>query len=260
MNRITAVAVLSILTLVRGSAQALPDSATTAQRSTNWTPYVLGGAAVSIVVLFPNDQQIYNDVHGWKTRSPFLQNVSPKVSDLGSIGVPAIFGGLAGYGYLAGRTKEIRVGILGLESFVASGIATQVLKRLFSRERPFNATRPGGFWHGPLVYFKSPSDPNAQSYDSFPSGHVTSAFSAAATLADEYEAPWVAWTSYTLATAVAFSRIMESRHWASDCVAGAVVGVYSAKFVRYLNDEYPSINILPRADAEGYGVILCVRM
>ncbi len=259
MNRI-AVVVLCFVTLVRGSAQNLPDSSSAPDHPTNWTPYVLGGAAVTIFALFPNDQRIYEDIHGWKTRSPFLQNVSPKVSDLGSIGVPVIFTGLAGYGYLSGHNKELRVGILGLESFIASGIATQVLKRLFSRERPFIATRPGGFWYGPTVYFKSPKNPNLQSFDSFPSGHVTSAFSAAATLSDEYDTPWVTWTSYSLATAVAFSRIMESRHWASDCVAGALVGFYSARLVRHLNDEYPSINILPRADAGGYGLILCVRM
>ena len=260
MARTSVAALLFFALLERSVSQPIADSLYSQKASPDATPYVLAGAAVTTAILIANDQQIHDDVIDWKRRSPLLQDLSPKVTLVGSYGVPAAFSGLLAYGYLTKRGKEMRVGILGLESFVVTGIAGQVVKRLLSRERPFVATRPGGFWHGPSLYFRKPADPNTQSYDSFPSGHTTSAFSAAATLSDEYDTPWLTYTSYTVATLVAISRVMENMHWASDCVAGAVLGIYGAKFVRHLNNSYSSINILPRADAAGYGLILCIRM
>lgn len=63
---------------------------------------------------------------------------------------------------------------------------------------------------------------------SFPSGHTSSAFAVAGSLAYSYG--WVgAIPGYLAATGIAVSRIKENRHWASDIVAGAFIGTFWAR-------------------------------
>jgi hypothetical protein len=63
---------------------------------------------------------------------------------------------------------------------------------------------------------------------SFPSGHTTSAFALAGSLAYSYG--WYgAVPGYLAASAIAISRIRENRHWTSDVVAGMFLGSFWAR-------------------------------
>lgn len=66
--------------------------------------------------------------------------------------------------------------------------------------------------------------------DAWPSGHTTMAFALATSLGDELHNPWARWGLYGAATAVAWSRVNDNRHWLSDVATGALVGIASAKF------------------------------
>jgi membrane-associated phospholipid phosphatase len=66
---------------------------------------------------------------------------------------------------------------------------------------------------------------------SMPSGHATVAFALSTSLADEIHRPWASVGLYGLASAVAWSRINDNKHWLTDVTAGAVLGVTSAKLV-----------------------------
>lgn len=62
---------------------------------------------------------------------------------------------------------------------------------------------------------------------SFPSGHVAHVFASASSL--NYAYGWkVGIPSFTAATAVAVARINENKHWFSDVVAGAAIGLFWA--------------------------------
>lgn len=83
------------------------------------------------------------------------------------------------------------------------------IKSLFNRARPV--------WEQPRPHrLRRPLS------SSFPSGHASSAFTAAGLLAEGSRA-WPAW--YLLATFVAASRVHVKIHHASDVVGGAVIGV-----------------------------------
>ena len=81
---------------------------------------------------------------------------------------------------------------------------------------------------------------------SFPSGHTTAAFAFATIVAHEWDAvPGVPVLAYGMATAVGLSRMNDNAHWASDVLAGAVIGYVSATAVEYLHRSRHDIVISP---------------
>ena len=67
--------------------------------------------------------------------------------------------------------------------------------------------------------------------DAFPSGHATMAFALATCLADEIGRPWATAALMAVATGTAWSRLNDNKHWLSDVVAGAALGITSAQLV-----------------------------
>ena len=73
-------------------------------------------------------------------------------------------------------------------------------------------------------------------YNSFPSGHTITAFFGAEMLRREYgeEYPGIAIAGYTVATTVGFLRVYNNRHWASDVIAGAGLGILCTSLMYWL--------------------------
>lgn len=78
--------------------------------------------------------------------------------------------------------------------------------------------------------------PDASDRKSFPSMHTSTAFVAAEFLRMEYgdKSVWYGVGGYTIATMTGVARIVNNKHWFSDVIAGAGVGVLSAKFAYYV--------------------------
>ncbi len=102
--------------------------------------------------------------------------------------------------------------------------------------------------------------PDGASGGSFPSGHTATAFMAAAMLHEEYgwRSPWFSFGGYAIASATGISRIINDRHWASDVIAGAVIGVASVRLGYFLadlifKDRYLNAGYLPPVPGFAYG-------
>ena len=78
--------------------------------------------------------------------------------------------------------------------------------------------------------------PNGVDDLSFPSNHVATAFASAELLRLEYEnvSPWYGVAGYTIAATTAYLRIYNNEHWFGDVVAGAGIGIISAKLAHQL--------------------------
>jgi len=85
--------------------------------------------------------------------------------------------------------------------------------------------------------------PDQSSFDSFPSGHTATAFLGAEFLYQEYKdvSIWYGISGYVIAAGTGGLRIYNNRHWLTDVVAGAGIGILSAKAAYWL---YPTINKL----------------
>lgn len=81
--------------------------------------------------------------------------------------------------------------------------------------------------------------PDRSANNSFPSGHTATAFMFATMLHKEYgltRSPFYSIAGYSLATTTALSRQLNNKHWFSDVLTGAGIGILSTELGYYLAD------------------------
>jgi membrane-associated phospholipid phosphatase len=82
--------------------------------------------------------------------------------------------------------------------------------------------------------------PDMSDDKSFPSGHTANAFAAAEFMRREYSnvSPWYGIAGYAAAITTGYFRMYNNKHWFSDVVGGAGVGILSTNIAYWV---YPSI-------------------
>lgn len=82
--------------------------------------------------------------------------------------------------------------------------------------------------------------PDGSTYNSFPSGHTTTAFIGAELMNQEYgwRSPWYSVAGYSMAAGTAALRVMNNRHWLSDVIAGAGIGMLTTKGSYWLYSKW----------------------
>src|SRR3954470_12094192 len=141
--------------------------------------------------------------------------------------------------YAAGRIMKSHrtadLGLHGTEALLVGEALAAGGKGIFGRQRPYVGDTLNPYrWHFLGGFVKDDGQ------RSFPSGHATAAFSAAAAVTAETSrwwpsAKWAIGTAmYGGAGMVGLSRMYNNRHWASDVIMGAAIGTFAGtKVVRY---------------------------
>lgn len=80
--------------------------------------------------------------------------------------------------------------------------------------------------------------PDGSNTHSFPSGHTATAFMTATMLSKEYgdRSPWYSIGAYSVATATGLSRMANNKHWLSDVLVGAGIGILSTELGYFFAD------------------------
>ncbi len=133
-------------------------------------------------------------------------------------------------------------------SIIASGIITPSIKIASGRSRPFENAGNADF-----------NGLGARSLNSsFPSGHTTEAFALASVISSHYESSSVQYTAYGLASVVGYARIYHDAHFASDVIAGGLIGYWTGKaVVRHQASGGKSVYLLlPEVSADQAGLKL----
>lgn len=80
--------------------------------------------------------------------------------------------------------------------------------------------------------------PDGSNNHSFPSGHTATAFMTATMMHKEYggRSPWYSIGAYSVATATGITRQMNNKHWLSDVLVGAGIGILSTELGYFLAD------------------------
>jgi membrane-associated phospholipid phosphatase len=91
-----------------------------------------------------------------------------------------------------------------------------------------------------LKHFIRAPRPDGSANDGFPSGHSGTAFAAAEFMRQEYidRSPWYGIAGYTLGAGTGFLRIYNDKHWFSEVITGAGIGILATKAAYWL---YPAI-------------------
>ena len=95
-----------------------------------------------------------------------------------------------------------------------------------------------GFVNG-IKYTASEMRPDGTTANSWPSGHTATAFVGATILHKEYgltRSPWYSVVGYSAATATGIMRVLNNRHWVSDVLSGAGIGIVSGELAYLLSD------------------------
>lgn len=89
-----------------------------------------------------------------------------------------------------------------------------------------------------LKHTTSVSRPDGSDTHSFPSGHTAMAFMTATMLSKEYgyKSPWVSIGAYGLAATTGLMRVANNKHWLSDVMVGAGVGILTTEMGYWLAD------------------------
>jgi membrane-associated phospholipid phosphatase len=114
------------------------------------------------------------------------------------------------------RNDDIRItGRLLFESLSFSGLAVISMRYIAARSRP-----PSGDGAWKFNGFRW-----ANEIQSFPSGHTTVAFAFSTVLAERIDNIWARIGFYGMASLTAYARVLNNKHWVSDVIIGAGLGL-----------------------------------
>jgi len=211
-----------------------------------WTSrdWLDGGIAVSLVLASSHfDARVRHEA---QEEHHVGDNLTRSFQQFGATYSFLILGAFEGYGLAADSSKSKAVAFDGVAaSVIASGVITPALKYSVGRVRP-NRTE-GTFQFRPF----------SGNY-SFPSGHTTQAFAVASVIAAHYDAWWIQTIAYGIASSVGYSRIQQNQHFASDVVAGALIGYTVGRTVVRHNNAAPvtGFQLVPWSSGRSLGVQL----
>ena len=106
-----------------------------------------------------------------------------------------------------------------------------------------------------IKYTASEMRPDGSTANSWPSGHTATSFVGATLLHKEYgltRSPWYSVAGYSVATATGVMRILNNRHWISDVLSGAGIGILSTELGYALCDLMFKEKGLLRNDIESF--------
>ena len=233
------------------------------------------GFAVLTVAMFPADRHIAESLRDEDVQAnKFFDRAGKDVEAITTPGAFIIGGGLYAAGKLTNHPDLADLGWHGTEGVILASGITSILKGVLGRSRPYvnGDTLPRdfgffrGFGHNTPKLRADGTPVQTGDYQSFPSGHTTTAFAAAAAVTSEMRRMHpgsliiVAPLMYGGATLVGLSRMYHNNHWASDVALGAGIGTFSGlKVVRYshahpdnkLDKFILGATVFPNADGGG---------
>lgn len=185
-----------------------------------------GGALAATALAYALDEQVRA-----KPFAPGSSKATQSTTVRDALPLVALTAGTFAWGEIRHDSAIAATGTDMAEAAVLSYVGANVLKFAAGRLRP-DQTLSRSQWR--------------KSGSSFPSDHVATIFAAAQVLSDRLpvERQALRWTAYGLAGATAIVRINGNKHWLSDTVAGAALGLATGRFVSQRRlDTFHNLNV-----------------
>jgi membrane-associated phospholipid phosphatase len=185
------------------------------------------GIAGLAVLTFLVDEPVVNYSRDHQTS--FLKSIA-HYTDAGGekkIVVPGVLLTYLTARYLVKDERLKNTTLNSIQSIIVTAIATEGIKYLAGRARPF--TMEG-------AYSFQPFPGGVDRHKSLPSGHASLAFAVFTPFAETYSR-WI----YLVPASVALGRVYQDKHWLSDVVTGSGIGLISG----ILFTHHENIQIIP---------------
>jgi membrane-associated phospholipid phosphatase len=169
----------------------------------------LGGITAG---LFVTDRQ-------YSASLPMNSSTISHYKTVSNVGLAGLVGAGAGMYLMSFPTHNQHwreTGFLAGEAALDSLAPIEIMKYSFGRERPYQGSGSGAFFHGGT---------------SFPSEHSAAAWSIAGVIAHEYPGILPKLMAYGTAAAIDYSRVRSRQHFPSDVLVGGVLGYLVAQSV-----------------------------
>lgn len=166
-----------------------------------------------------------------RTKASLMTNFKTRIDDYTQFFGPLMTVGLK-VGGVEGRSDWPRLVTSSLASYAFMAAFVNGIKYTASEMRPDGSTR-----------------------NSWPSGHTATSFVGATILHKEYgltRSPWYSVAGYSVATATGVMRILNNRHWISDVLSGAGIGIMSTELGYFVGDALFKDRGLLRNDHERF--------
>lgn len=217
-----------------GTAQALLTSADTLQKNsrTPFKSYQLippAGLILSGIIANGNGcESIKNEIA--EERNEHWPGFRTRIDDYLQFSPIALAYGLDAFGVKSRNDFANRTAIL-IKGELTMLTVTHLLKNATRIQRPDFSNRA-----------------------SFPSGHTAQAFTAATFLSEEYRhrLKWMPYASYGVASTVGILRVANNKHYISDVLVGAGIGILSVKLAYWTHAYRWNKNRKNRGTAEAY--------
>ena len=213
------------------------DSVSTQPSEEKWTQTVLYRTVAAPTLLIAGglltfkDNRVFDKYDVYQERQELVPNFRTHADDYLAAAPIAVVYGLDALGVKA-RHNFVNRSLRLLTAEVLSQAVVIPMKKLTHIERP-----------------------DGSDFRSFPSGHTTLAFMSATFVHKELGelSPWYSIGAYTTATTVGALRIMNNKHWLSDVLVGAGIGILSTN-VAYL--IFPDKSGYVRKDKTSHVIII----
>lgn len=194
-----------------------------------------GGSLAAIAAAHHFDTQVRT--HFVKTGGPTIGADSKAGPDIAP--TVAVLAGTWLYASYLDDRAGYREGWTMLEAAGLGSVTAYALKYAAGRETPYQTSDPNQWREGG---------------SSFPSLHATAAFAVGTVLAesgsDDYR--WIRrFLGYGLGAVTSYERLKHNTHWLSDTVAGAALGIASARFALNRNSGQSRANQFAIVPVEG---------
>jgi len=194
------------------------------------------GVVGATIALFPIDRSLAIKMQNEFT-APGGKSLNGWANGFDYLALPGVFIAAPAVYFIGRISHNEKMKDLGwhtTEGAIVGLAVSEVIKGFVGRARPYVSldSNPHDFKFG--------SGFTSGARQSFPSGHATIAFAAAAAASSEVSRMWPKMTwivgpiLYTSAGFVGLARMYQSQHWASDVLLGAGIGTFAGlKVVRY---------------------------
>lgn len=175
---------------------------------------LLGSLLVAANML---DEEVRNGSQAW--RNPASNSLARVGNTFGTgqLVFPALVGAWVA-GSALGSDGLRRASGHAIVAATTAGLAATALKWTVGRLRPSSGFDADHFDH---FEFKD---------SSFPSGHTSIAFGVASSLSRDIKGRWDDVALYGAASLTGLARLNDNKHWFSDVIGGAVVGIFAGKW------------------------------